>query len=175
MFSVNRRSHVIRYVLTLQIFGTSRSCAFGKTVKMSSINSTPQIELSYIKGTWRSYRVKSCAEVMCRDHVDYPEQSAFINGWSCNSVEVTCGVHCSRVKRGCQLVVRLKANKCYQELLCYSSSYIKFQNYQASLIGSILSISFAAMLAMIVLAFVWSIICIISPQNPNGLRRSSPP
>ena len=29
-----------------------------------------------------------------------------------------------RVKHRCQLLVRLKANKCYQELLCYLSSYI---------------------------------------------------
>ena len=30
-------------------------------------------------------------------------------------------------KRRCQLVVRLKANKCYQELLCFLSSYINLQ------------------------------------------------
>ena len=29
----------------------------------------------------------------------------------------------SRAKRRCQLIVRLKANKCYQEFLCYLSSY----------------------------------------------------
>ena len=33
-----------------------------------------------------------------------------------------------RVKRRCQLVVRLKANKCYQELLRYLSSYINLLN-----------------------------------------------
>ena len=34
----------------------------------------------------------------------------------------------SRVKRRCQLIIRLKANKCYQELLCYLSYYINFLN-----------------------------------------------
>ena len=37
------------------------------------------------------------------------------------------------VKRKCQLVVRLKANKCYQELLCFLSSYmnlVKLLNFQ---------------------------------------------
>ena len=33
-----------------------------------------------------------------------------------------------RVKRRCQLIVRLKANKCYQELLCSLSSYINLLN-----------------------------------------------
>ena len=33
-----------------------------------------------------------------------------------------------RVKRRCQLIVRLKANKSYHKLLCYLSSYINFLN-----------------------------------------------
>ena len=33
-------------------------------------------------------------------------------------------VDSSRVKHRCQLVVRLKVNKYYQELLCYLFSYI---------------------------------------------------
>ena len=44
-----------------------------------------------------------------------------------------------RVKRRCQLVVRLKANKCYQKLLCYLSSYINLLNLlnlKASAVGS---------------------------------------
>ena len=36
------------------------------------------------------------------------------------------GVQQCRVKRRCQLVVRLKANECYQELLRSLSSYINF-------------------------------------------------
>ena len=38
------------------------------------------------------------------------------------------GANSSRVKRKCQLVVRLKANKCYQELLHFLSSYINLLN-----------------------------------------------
>ena len=33
-----------------------------------------------------------------------------------------------QVKHRYQLVIRLKANKCYQKLLCYLSSYINFLN-----------------------------------------------
>ena len=38
-----------------------------------------------------------------------------------------------RVKRKCQLVVRLKANECYQELLRYLSSYINLLNIRLCL------------------------------------------
>ena len=104
------------------------SCAFGKTVKRSSINSIPQIELSCIKATCRSNDVRSCAEITCRGHVDHLEQFAFTNEWSYNSAEVTYGMDSSRVMCKCQLIVRLKANKCYQEWLCYLSFYIDFLN-----------------------------------------------
>ena len=37
-----------------------------------------------------------------------------------------------RVKRRCQLVGKLKANECYQELLCYLSFYINLLSIRPS-------------------------------------------
>ena len=41
-----------------------------------------------------------------------------------------------KVKYRCQLMVRLKTNKYYQELLYYLSSYINFLNIRFFAIGS---------------------------------------
>ena len=46
MLSVNGRSHVIDHVMIIRIFGTPKSCAFGKTLKKCSIDSIMQVELS---------------------------------------------------------------------------------------------------------------------------------
>ena len=77
-----------------------RSCAFGETVKRCSINSTPRIEFSCTKATYRSHGVRSrarvtewghvqglCTKVMCREYASCSEWSAFTNRWSYNSAE----------------------------------------------------------------------------------------
>ena len=51
-----------------------------------------------------------------------PKWFAFTNGWRFNSA------NSFRVKHRCQMVVKLKANKCYLRLLCYLFSYINFFN-----------------------------------------------
>ena len=66
-------------------------------------------------------------EVTCRGHVSYQEKSAF-TGWrgivGRNGKSDGFNVRASlRAKHRYQLIVRLKANKCYQELFCYLSSY----------------------------------------------------
>ena len=53
---MNDKSYVIRYMSTLQIFGTPKSCIFSKILKRYLINSTLQVELS-------------CRLVICRGHV----------------------------------------------------------------------------------------------------------
>ena len=103
-----------------------KSYAFGKIVKRCLIDSTPQIELSCTKVTYRSHMVRSCTGVTCKSHVE---------GSRARGVQVGRGdlhlqmaeiiiVQTLLVKRKCQLVVRLKANKCYQGLLRSLSSSI---------------------------------------------------
>ena len=75
----------------------------------------------------------------------------------------------SKVKRKCLMVIRLKANKCYQELLCYLSSYINFLNIRLcgwlQALGRFQTFSPwskthpTMAVIIIVLGFVWSIIC----------------
>ena len=50
---MNRRSHMLGHVMTLQIFSASKSCAFGKTLKRCSIDSTTRVELK--KGHVKSH------------------------------------------------------------------------------------------------------------------------
>ena len=123
---MNRKSHIIRHLLTLQIFSASKSCAFGKTVKKCSIDLTWQIKLSCTKVTCRSHKVKLRAGVTCRNYVQ----------GACKLPKVICiykwvelyKVDSSKIKYKCQLVVRIKANECYQELL----SYLSFYNFLVS-------------------------------------------
>ena len=49
--------------------------------------------------------------------------------------KIKCEKNSSRVKCRSQLVVRLKANKYYEELLYYLSSHIHLLNHQAFLIN----------------------------------------
>ena len=122
MLSVNGKSHVIRHVLTIQIFGALKKLRFGQNQNRYSINSTPQAsqrpnarvtEWGHMQG-WRG-------EVTCKGYTSCSGWTAFMNGWSCNSVN-------SLSQHRCQLVVRLKANKCYQKLFSFLSFYINLLN-----------------------------------------------
>ena len=96
-------------------------------MKRYSIDSTPQVELSSIKPIYKSLGVTSRAGDMCKGHVqgfvNYPERSAFTNRWGCNSEDSL------KVKYRCQFIVKLKAIKCFEELLCYLSFYTPFSAY----------------------------------------------
>ena len=109
MLSVNGRSHVICHVLTLRVFGAPKKLRFWQDREkvLNQLNSLSWDELH--KG-----HVQGACEL--------PEVICIYKWAEFNSADFL------RVKRRCQLVVRLKANKCYQELLCYLSSYINFLN-----------------------------------------------
>ena len=82
----------------------------------------------------RSYGVRSCAGVMlrgiaCRGYASYPGWFAFTNRRSLT-------VQTFWAKCRCQLVVKLKANKYYPELLSFLSSYVNLQDLKASPVGS---------------------------------------
>ena len=112
-----------------------RICAFGKIVKKCSIGSTPQIELSCTKATCRSQRMSSHAKVTCRGYMELSRARGMRVAQSDLHLQMggVITVQTLWVKRGCVLVVRLKANKCYQELLCYLSSYINLLNIRLCL------------------------------------------
>ena len=99
-------------------------------MKRCSIDSTPRIELRCTKATCRSQRVRSRAGVTCKGHVEESRAGDMrvargdLHLWICRVITVQT----LRVKCRCQLVVKLKANKCYQRLLCYLSSYINLLN-----------------------------------------------
>ena len=143
ILSVNGRSHVICHVLTLQIFGAPKKLRFWQDCEemFNWLNSTNWVEL--IKTTCSCQRVRSRAGVTCRGHVQGSRAGVtcrgHIQGSVTGSMWVVQGdlhlqmggvitVQTLRVKCRCQLVVRLKANECYQELLRYLSSYINLLN-----------------------------------------------
>ena len=119
MLSVNGKSHVIRHVLTIRIFGASKKLRFWQNRKevLNWLNSANWAELhkGYVQG--------SRGQITCRGHVQ----------GACELPGVICiyewaefnGADSSKVKRSYQLVIRLKANKCYYKLLRYLSYYIK--------------------------------------------------
>ena len=123
MFIVNRKSHVMRHILTLRIFGTLKKLCFWQNREkvFNQLNSTNWVELhkSHVQGsrsqvTWRDHRVRSRAGGM---------QVARGN------LHLQMGrVQQCRLKHRCQLIVRLKTNKCYQKLLHYLSSYTHLLN-----------------------------------------------
>ena len=88
--------------MTPCFLGALKSCTFEETLKMGAINSTPWFEFLTEWGHVQMLRVK------------INDQGGKITLWE--------------LERMCQLVVRLKANKYYQELLCSLSSYIKLLN-----------------------------------------------
>ena len=116
MLSVNKRNHVICYVLTLRIFGISKKLCFcwNREEVFNQLNSTNWVKL------YKGHIQESRGEVTCRGHVQ----------GACKLPAVICiyewaefnGADSSRVKHRCQLIVRLKAIKCYEGLLCYLSS-----------------------------------------------------
>ena len=55
MLSVNKKSHMLGYVMILLIFGAPKSYAFKKTSKRCSIDSTLQVELKKKKSHVRSH------------------------------------------------------------------------------------------------------------------------
>ena len=164
-----------------------KSCTFGKIVKRYSIDSTPQIELGCTKPTCRGHGVRSRAGVRCKGHEE---------GSRAGGIQVARGdlhlqivgvitVQTFWVKCRCQLVIRLKANKCYQGLLCSLSSFI-------NLLVSDLCLDLWPLYRYYWqcnryhpwvcpdhiashIALAWSIVCIISPQSPSGPRRNSSP
>ena len=86
-----------------------KSCAFGEILKRCSIDSTPQIELSCTRATCRGHGVRSRAEFTCR---------GCVQGICRSDLHLRMGggfnsANSFKVKRRCQLVVRLKANKYY--------------------------------------------------------------
>ena len=95
-------------------------------MKKYSINLTLQVELArqilQVAAIDKGHVQGLYAGVTYSNYVNYSEQSAFTNRWSCNNTDFL------RDKHRCQLVVRLKANKYYQELLGYLPYYINFLN-----------------------------------------------
>ena len=129
MLSVNGRSHVIRHVLTLWIFGAPKKLYFWRNREevFNRLNSRNWVELhkGHVQGssgevTCRGHELRSRAGATCRGHMqgacELPGVICIYEWWSYNSADSL------RVKRRCQLVVRLKAIECYKGLLCYLSS-----------------------------------------------------
>ena len=124
MLIVNGRSDVIRHVLTLRIFGATKKLRFWQNCEevLNRLNSASWAELHKGHVQWSRVEVTCRGEVMCRGHASCPKWFAFINRRSSRVRTL------QKSKRKYQLVVRLKANKCYQELLCCLSSYINLLN-----------------------------------------------
>ena len=127
MLSVNGRSHMICHVLTLRIFGVSKKLRFWQNREnvFNQLNSTNWVKLhkGHVQGSW--------GEVTCKGHVQRLSAGDMQFARSDLHLQMGGGFNSTnsfRVKRRCQLLVRLKANKCYQGLLCYLSSYINFLN-----------------------------------------------
>ena len=142
----------------------------------------------------RSHKVRSRAGITYRGHVE---------GSRARGMQVAQGdlhlqmggviiVKTLWVKRRCQLVVGLKANKCYQGLLCYLPSYINLPNTTlfARVFGKCYwqcnhprvhpdciagHIALIADLIADCITLIWSIVCIISSKSPSDPRRNSPP
>ena len=101
-----------------------RSCAFGEIVKRCSINSTPRV------GLYQGHVQGSQGEVTCKGHVErlYAGGTQVARDDLLLQVGGVITMQTFWVKCRCQLVVKLKANKYYQELLCFLSSYINLLN-----------------------------------------------
>ena len=136
VLSVNGRSHVIRHVLTLRMFGAPKKLRFWRNCKemFNGLNSTNWVELH--KGQVQG--VTGWVHVQGWDHVQGSRAGGIWVAWS--DLHLRMGgvltVQTLQVKRRCQLVVKLKANKCYQELLRSLSSYINLLNIRL-LLGSL--------------------------------------
>ena len=139
-----------------------RSCAFGKTVKEYSIDSTLRIELSCTNATCRGH---GWGHVQGLGHV----QGSCGKGLRAGSMQITWddlhlqmgGVQQCRLKHRCQLVVRLKAIECYKKLLSYLSSST----------SGLLFIAVTALFIAILLGFQEVERRRHSPLNPFSLRQ----
>ena len=60
MLSINGKSYVLGHVMTLQIFGTLKSCTFGEIIKKCLINLILCIGLS-----WDSHVKRLCKVITC--------------------------------------------------------------------------------------------------------------
>ena len=100
----------VRHVMTPRFLGAPKSCAFEKTLKMCAIDSTPWVGFNWMR---------SRAKVTCKGHVQGSRVKVNEQGRKITLREL---------ERRCQFVVRLKANKYYQELLYSLSSYINLLN-----------------------------------------------
>ena len=112
MLNVNIRSHEMGHVMTTQIFSALKNCAFRETSKKCSINSTSQVRFSWRKVTW---------EITCGAGVLVWLKSKSKKDKSFNQKFL-------RVKRRYRLMVRLKAIKCIEKLLCFLSFHINLES-----------------------------------------------
>ena len=159
---MNRKSHVIRHILILQIFSALKKLCFcqNREKVFNWLNSTNWVKLhkGHVQKLWGEVTYRD--EVTCRRHASCSKWSAFTNGWSNNSTD-------SSIQRRCQLVIRLKVNKYYQKLLNSLSFYINllnFLNLKASAVGfwplagskSLAPDSGLRFLAIVVLVFAFS-------------------
>ena len=115
MLIVNKKSHVIGYVMILRIFGTSKSYVFGKITKRCLIDPIPWVWLmevvmwgSHIRWLWKWVSLK-WPRVRGSDG-----EKGKLTLWS--------------FKYESQLIIRLKAIKSIKELLCSLSFYINLQS-----------------------------------------------
>ena len=126
MLSMNRRSHVIRHVLTLQIFGILKKLRFWRN-REEVLN---QLNFASWGEQHKGHVQGSRGDVTCRGNV----QGSRARGIQVARSDLylwmggVITVQTLWIKRRCQLVVRLKANKYYQKLLRYLSSYINLLN-----------------------------------------------
>ena len=82
MLSIKRKSLVIYYVLTLQIFGTLKILHFWQNYKklLNWLNSASWV--SYAKVVGSDLAQESYTEVTYKGHVNYPKHSEFTKGRS---------------------------------------------------------------------------------------------
>ena len=130
MFSVKGRSHVLSHVLILRIFGTLKKLRFRQNHEevFNRRNSANWAELH--KATYRGHGVKSRAGATCRGYgarlragdMQVAQSDLYLQMGGVVTIQTL------QVKCRCQLVVRLKANKYYPELLNFLSSYINLLN-----------------------------------------------
>ena len=126
MLSVNGKSHVIHHVLILRIFGTPKKLRFWQNREevLNWLNFASWAELH--KATYKGHGVRSRARATSRGHRVRSRAGGMQIAQS-NLYLQMGGVVMVRtlwVKCRCQLVVKLKAIKCYKRLLYYVSFYI---------------------------------------------------
>ena len=109
---------MIRHVLTLRIFGALKKLCFWQNREkvFKWFNSTNWVEL------YKDHVHGSRGEITCM--ASRAGGMRVARGDLHLQMSGVIIVQILQVKRRCQLVIRLKVNKCYQGLLCYLSFYI---------------------------------------------------